>query len=334
MRKTVLVLTLALCAGLTPVAFGAPDELPLTPLECEDSIFVSMRLANSLWDCDIDGLNIAADNITLDLNGKTIDGDDQNDNASDFDEEGIGSSGFNGVTIKNGLIRDFEEGLDLNGDGIKVSNVQTITNIHNGLTIAGDANKVVKSVASDNTTGFIFMGSDNVARSNQAFDNVTGISFGGSDGLAEKNFVAGNRTSGFFVAGSGHLLRSNRANGNGRVDPVGSGFEVTVSASAITFLDNVAIGNSLYGFHTTGDTIKFDGNRANENGRHGIAVDAGDGIKLFSSKANTNGFFQGDDNNTGLGISIDPGVTNVKAKDNIAKNNDDAAQCSAAANCN
>ena len=71
---------------------------------------------NDLIDCPSNGIVIGADNVTLDLNGHVIDGD-----ATEFadcppDEPcdlGVFSSGYNGVTIKGGTVREFTFGVIL-----------------------------------------------------------------------------------------------------------------------------------------------------------------------------------------------------------------------------
>ena len=97
-----------------------------THVGCGDIITQNTTLDSDLIDCPRHGIVIGADNITLDLNGHTIDGDDSLFEPCPVDEPcdaGIANSGirdgvpvngegFSGVTIKNGFVRDFpEEGV-------------------------------------------------------------------------------------------------------------------------------------------------------------------------------------------------------------------------------
>lgn len=123
--RRVLRPVLAAATFLLAVAPGAQAAKPVH-VSCGEIITEDTKLANDLIDCPRHGIVIGADNITLDLNGHTIDGDDTLFEPCPEDEPcdaGIANSGiregvpvngegYNGVTIKNGFIRDFpEEGV-------------------------------------------------------------------------------------------------------------------------------------------------------------------------------------------------------------------------------
>ena len=79
-----------------------------TEVSCGQTLKASVRLANDLVDCSANGLIIGANNITVDLNGHTIDGTNK--------DHGIDVQKHANVTIENGTITDFYfAGVDVFG---------------------------------------------------------------------------------------------------------------------------------------------------------------------------------------------------------------------------
>lgn len=103
-RKLALTLSVAVAMlGLIPgpVAAGGP-------LACGDLITTNTTLTSDL-DCSAyagDGLDIAADNVTLNLGGYTIWGWTGDDSFS-----GVYNGGYTGVTVRHGSIRNFQYGV-------------------------------------------------------------------------------------------------------------------------------------------------------------------------------------------------------------------------------
>jgi hypothetical protein len=100
----VAVAVLGLCA-----LAGAPAQAGLAPISCGDTITSDTTLDADLINCQSNGIIIGADDVTLDLNGHTIDGvrHPTCDPSSDFCGAGIGVAGHRGVVVKNGSIRQF-----------------------------------------------------------------------------------------------------------------------------------------------------------------------------------------------------------------------------------
>src|ERR671915_1794720 len=73
---------------------------------CGQVIKQSVKVKNDLADCLWDGLVVGASNITIDLDGHTIDGKGI--------AAGIRNDGYDNVTIKNGKIVEFDWGVMLN----------------------------------------------------------------------------------------------------------------------------------------------------------------------------------------------------------------------------
>ena len=86
---------------------------------CGDTITTDTTLDHNLVNCPNNGLVIGADNVTLDLNYHTIDGDGTPaagcDPQKDFCDTGIVNFGHGGVTVMHGALREFDSGVSLFG---------------------------------------------------------------------------------------------------------------------------------------------------------------------------------------------------------------------------
>ena len=81
-------------------------------------ITTDTTLDSDLVDCPNNGIVIGADDITLDLNGHTIDGDGQRSGRvpeTDFCDVGVLNDRHDGFTLKDGSIRDFDFGVSWSG---------------------------------------------------------------------------------------------------------------------------------------------------------------------------------------------------------------------------
>src|SRR5688500_4217146 len=98
-RKHVLgVLVLVLTAGsLLLSAPAAPSASGAAA--CGKAIIMSFRLSHDLLYCPADGLVVGANGITINLNGKLVDGVSA--------AASIRSDGFDRVTIRNGKVQGF-----------------------------------------------------------------------------------------------------------------------------------------------------------------------------------------------------------------------------------
>jgi YVTN family beta-propeller protein len=100
----------ALCSALAAtgfVTFGGGSALA-AQVHCGSTITADTRLAQDLSNCPGDGLVIGADNLTLDLNGHTIDGDATP--GANGRDRGIRLAGHHGVTLQGGTVREFDTG--------------------------------------------------------------------------------------------------------------------------------------------------------------------------------------------------------------------------------
>ncbi len=137
---------------------------------CGQKITQSIIVNNNLADCLGHGLIIGADAITIDLNGKTIDG------------KSIGAAilnnGYDSVTIRNGRLTDFDYGVMLN-NGAKLNIIEGVTadlNQEAGISLGHPTFPEDPTLApSDPVPGFQSGVNDNILRANTLLSNKRGV---------------------------------------------------------------------------------------------------------------------------------------------------------------
>jgi parallel beta-helix repeat protein len=105
-----LILAIAVVGSLA--LSGSPASA--SHLSCGDEITADTTLDGDLVDCPNNGLVIGADDITLDLNGHRIDGDGTEFpgcGKDEFCDVGVLNDGHNGVTVRDGSVREFLVGV-------------------------------------------------------------------------------------------------------------------------------------------------------------------------------------------------------------------------------
>jgi hypothetical protein len=189
------------------------------------------------------GINVGASGITIDLKGFTLRGD-LSPGHSGIDDAG----GYDDVTVKNGVLRNFAIGVFAFNDAneASLSNLAASGNTAYGMYIDGAFAMVKSSTASGNAgPGIRVVGDGAKLQSLTASRNVeVGIwVIGGSAGI-QASTASGNGTTGIAVQG-------------------GSGSVSTSTAS----------GNALHGIAVTGEAPVIMGNRAETNGFEGGSSD-------------------------------------------------------------
>lgn len=112
MRARATFAALSFAGALAFCASPAFAQDGLMTVHCGQTLTHSVELANDLTNCPGNGLIIGADGITVDLNHHTIDGAvTQPSCGSDLSAVGIDNGGFDGVTIENGTVRQFDAGI-------------------------------------------------------------------------------------------------------------------------------------------------------------------------------------------------------------------------------
>jgi parallel beta-helix repeat protein len=160
---------------------------------CGKVLTKSFTLSHDLLNCPADGLVVGANGITINLNGKLVDGVST--------AAGIRNDGFDRVTIRNGRIQGFNHGVQLNAGTRR--NLVTKLNV-SGSEYAGvqlvDAhwnNRITRNVV-------VFQAGDGVA-----------IIGGSSGNIVADNKIQTNEGNGVYVqASSGNHIVRNRISGN------------------------------------------------------------------------------------------------------------------------
>ena len=300
------MLCIAALAGAVAPSATAQD------LVCGAEVTSDVTLTASLTGC-FTGLVIAADGITVDLNGYAIEG------VAADESSGIEAVDRSGLTIKNGSIRGFKTGVRFVWtSGSTVENL-SIEKTNFGILLGGSlfgpgsrSNTIVGNTVTDSATGIWLgeayenvvarnsltniegsgircsNGSQNVITRNSSVRNGSGISLDFCSATVTRNVASQNQFSGIYRFRSGGAVEGNVANGNGE-------WGIYAFDSHAGFLNNVTNGNGRDGlyigdsnpFHGPGHSIS--GHVANANGRFGIATDLEGVVDGGKNRARANG---------------------------------------------
>jgi parallel beta-helix repeat protein len=102
-RRLLFAAAIAVICATAAAPDSARPESAATTVTCGQTLTRSTTLANDLNNCPHSGLVVGAGNITINLNGHTIDGA----NANEPGTGGIANGNHANVTIENGTIKDF-----------------------------------------------------------------------------------------------------------------------------------------------------------------------------------------------------------------------------------
>lgn len=270
------ILGLAVVVALLqiPVTAGATNGL-----ECGDVVTESVSLTHDLIDCPGDGLVVGAHGITINLGGHTVDGDETGPTTAGGAGVRVGP-GFGSVTITNGTITEFSEGVTLDSTtGNTVSRLNVAANTR-GINLANaSANLVEKNAV---TTSFLDgirvngAGSDaNIVRQNLVQGNVFGItvSDGADENLVDQNEVSGGNFGIALFSGAQEAeVTRNDVFGNAV-----SGIQVQSSSNDALVSQNMV--------HENGEGILVDmGVSGATVSRNEVVTNAGDGIEIRGSE--------------------------------------------------
>ena len=189
----------ALWLGGSP-AFGSS-------VRCGATIVADTTLHNDLRNCAGNGLVIGRDNITLDLNGHTVDGNDAIDECAGeviYCDDGVNNAaGHTGITVKGGTIQRFDIGVVAADAGDNVVRGLTTTRNVGGIQFNhSGAGRIAGNSVTDNLFfGVLLLNSSdrNRVEANRLSDNESGISLWNSD----RNRVDGNVVSRNFEGAIG-----------------------------------------------------------------------------------------------------------------------------------
>ncbi|WP_165821285.1 right-handed parallel beta-helix repeat-containing protein [Nocardioides gansuensis] len=269
---------------------------------CGQKITQSIIVNNNLGDCLGHGLIVGADKITIDLNGKTIDG------------KSIGSAilnnGFDSVTIKNGRLTDFDYGVILN-NGAKLNIVEGVTvDLTQDAAIAlghGTFPEDPALAPSEPVPGFQSGVDDNILRSNTLVSNRRGVWLlnGAKNNVVRGNLIGSSSDDSIWIerarenlvegnsiqvsSGAGVLLEGavdNTIQDNSVVD-VGVGILVGATTMAPTGIEST--GNRVAGNHisdSAGPALEIDHSSQNELIDNVATLVSSDAIDLYHGNDN------------------------------------------------
>src|SRR3954447_6571613 len=217
-KCTRILLTLSVGAALALFSAPAQAKPPVT-VHCDQTLTQSVKLANSLSNCPNNGLVVGANNVTVDLNGHTIDGDGQQVTECPFPgpacDAGVqNTGGYKGVTIEGGKLREFSYGVYVFG-GASLNRVRHIWSTHNpfgGIVIGGGItdSQVERNSTNHNGRGIsLCCFSHNVRiERNSVSGNGDGIVVSDSDNnRIANNSVSGNTDTGEGSEGNGIAIK-------------------------------------------------------------------------------------------------------------------------------
>ena len=193
----------------------------------------SYRLSSNL-SAEGTAIEIAANHITLNLNGFRLKGDGTGQGVTD------NGASLSGIAVSNGTITNFDDGINLrSSENNMVSKVRTINNFGHGMKIG------VNSTVSGNAS---------IGNGKNGFDIL-------GDSIVTDNVAKGNGFNGIFSDGEGNTVTGNTASSNhGRGISLASG----------TVIGNTASNNNDDGISASGATLV--NNTANLNKGNGFII--------------------------------------------------------------
>jgi parallel beta-helix repeat protein len=273
----VAVLIVVGCLGL-----GAGPAFA-THVNCGDTVTGDTTLDSDLVNCPGNGIVIGADDVTLDLNGHTVDGDGvlgcDEFYACDFGVDNTG--GYDGVTIEDGSIRDFATAVfvfDASHDHLR--RLSASHNILGGLLLIASPGARIEhnsisgnGLTTDQAGLIVFDSSEIRIERNTVSDNgdIGMFLVGVGDSRVERNAVSGNPETGIGLDGSGNEVSRNRVVRNGEGITVG-GDDNTVARNHVADSRAGVEGGGLGIFVATGHGNLVERNSVLGASRSGIQV--------------------------------------------------------------
>ena len=290
MKKS-FVLIATIVAVLVPAIAADDGRAQAGHVSCGDTITTDTTLDEDLVDCPTIGIVIGADNVTLDLNGHTIDGDGTfhsvgpgylvDVGVSLVDNDGITHEG---ITVKNGSIRQFGDGLQAIGTrDIRLLGLATSQNHFSGITVAAAARVLIRDCSANHSgregVGLLLSDAsgpgiehDGPARHvrvvNSSFrHNADGIrSIGAKDSVIKGNLISDNRETGIdWQEANRNQLRRNRIVRNGTGIVVNGGGRNVIARNRVS--------------DSKGDGVGIVSGRGNLLARN-VVVGAATGIRI------------------------------------------------------
>lgn len=165
------------------------------------------------------GITVTTDNVTIDLMGCTLSGN------STAGNQGIVISGRSNVEIRNGTVRNFQNGIHsiTSGNNCRIINIRALSNLQSGIKLLGTGHLITNCNASNN--------------------NGRGISQSGYIAIISNNVAAGNGGNGIDCTSGANLI-GNAVYNNGEY-----GFNLSLATSIYYVIDQNTV------FHNTSGNL-------------------------------------------------------------------------------
>jgi parallel beta-helix repeat protein len=278
----VFLAALVACAviGATAASGGG---VPASQVSCGERITADTTLQQDLVNCPNHGIVIAADGITLDLNGHLVDGDgtpaadcDQRKEPCDF---GVFNDGHDGVTVMHGSVREFAVGVlfgTLRGRARdnRVLDISATRNQFAGLGIFSQVRGLVRNSSGNGSldregSGLQLGDANHVRILNNSFrhNSHSGlVIFDSSRNVIKGNLFSRNDDEGILMEGGERFrVTGNRFVRNGGGITLGPGSRNVVAGNRVSGgsdgirvekgHDNLVAGNVVVGAHHVGITL-------------------------------------------------------------------------------
>jgi parallel beta-helix repeat protein len=337
------------------VVLGGGKAAAVQQLSCGDTITADTTLHKNLVNCPNNGIIIGADDVTLDLNYHTIDGDGETPaagcnpetEACDF---GVLNDGHDGVTIKGGTVREFGPGVVVvRARHNRLLNLASLENAFEGIVMFRSARSLVQGSSAsrnghkraDRDPGLVLVEShDNrIAHNTMSRNGDLGLFMADSDhNHVSHNKARRNPEGGMIAEGDRNVFSRNRVfRGGGGIlitivsrggkavgnvirrnevrDARAGGISVDRGPKRTTLRRNRVVGSGRGGIMVGGPATKLIANSAVRNDGDGIDVRSRS-TELTRNRALRNG---------DLGIRAVRGV--IDGGGNVARHNGDPRQC-------
>ena len=283
----VLVSSVLVASVLAANPAGAAPA-PTPAVHCGMRITEDTVLNRDLLNCKDDGIVFAADGITLDLNGHTVEGNGQlrkDCPKGAICDDGLVSIGHSNLTVEDGTVTNFAlGGVMFQGRGNRIVGLTSTANQFSGLNISSADSLVTESTFSHNGSLefgpgiYLYHARGTLVTGSELVDNgAIGVDVSALPGARVVGTqISGNPANGVVVEGSGALVAHNRMVGNGW------GVEVDGNRNRIVENDIGAPGCSdgcQFG-------ISLDGGHGNSIAGNRVAEAAVADIHLSGEKAN------------------------------------------------
>jgi parallel beta-helix repeat protein len=218
-RVSLAILALVVAGCL---ALGA-GQASASHVNCGDTITTDTKLDSNLTNCPNNGIVIGTNGVTLNLNGHRIDGDGTPavgcDPETEFCDVGVVNDGHDGVTVKQGSVREFLYGVFVGrARHNRVLGISSRKNFFFGFYVVASARSLVRNSSGSRNPapegdGLGLFGSHRVRIVHSSFRrNGLGIhvAFDSSDNLIKGNRISRNADFAIFVEADRNRIRRNR----------------------------------------------------------------------------------------------------------------------------